>query len=192
MTSYTQENAKLLTPDKFYKISWNQLLIRALVQNAPIQYRPQTRTQTKIQIYSASHGSFLEVIYIGYESLLYDYMAFQGLDAKVIGGSGECADEASMRSIISILGKWADEVPLWLCTKPVTACRKMADGTLHEISSSSLHLMQHYARLQTRLAYEITRESICPHGYLCGVLYRLGAFIEAQNKLWERTIGVTI
>ena len=179
---------KALTVNRFEELPWSQLLIRCQVKDLPQEtLRPKAGLETTIVLYCATqdydHNQFF--IEIGYSSKdpRRSLREGVGLDIRLLGQSPEIRHPV----IGELLDSWRRFHPEWASTaKPVFACSG-SDG-FREIPATSLHLMQHFACLQQRVAYEV-QDNRAPSWMFDIVYHRLGSFIQDRREDWARIVG---
>jgi len=176
---------KPLTVDRFEEIPWSQLLIRCEVRDLPQEtLRPKAGLGTKIVLYCATqdyeHNQFF--IEVRYSSKDPRRRSEVGLNVRFLGHSSEIR-----RPVIEeLLDNWRRFDPGWVSTaKPVFACR--AEGSL-EVPATDLGLMQHFACLQQRVAYEALDNSLAAL-MLYTVYSRLDSFNQDRREDWARIVG---
>ena len=106
-----------------------------------------------------------------------------GLNVRFLGHSPEIR-----RPVIEeLLDSWRRFDPGWISTaKPVFACR--GSEQFREIPATDLRLMQHFACLQQRVAYEIRDNSLAAL-MLSTVYFRLDSFNQDWREDWDKIIG---
>jgi hypothetical protein len=177
-----------LTPAVFERIARTQLLVRATVdERLPNRPREGPNTFTRIFLFSASRDTDRNEFFylVGYgQSSLASYNGSVGLEVHPYSATGIEREP----ELTTVIDGWSKQIPTWVLPKPVVTCHRDKLGLVREIPASSLPLLQHYARLQTRIAYEIAQRH--PGSWMLSLIYsRLESFIKAQNEQWRRTVG---
>lgn len=178
-----------LTAKRFEEICWRQLLVRVLVEtlpkDAPEKFK-SARVETTIHLFSLRQDTDTNQFFTGLTyhdedpiGLSKSYEDLRGLADIPTGTREERLD-----TIEEILDRWSEtRMLLWLLDKPIVACRK-SGKEIQEIKAWDIRLLQHYARLETRLAYEIKGNVHSPW-VLSGIFHRIVGLIREQNRVWE-------
>ena len=181
-----------LTAKRFQEICWQQLLVRALIEtlpkDTPQRFTP-ARIRTTIHLFSLEQDGdtnqfFTGLTYVDEDPIEQpkDFSHLTGLTQIPLGDR-----EGRLNTIDEFLNWWGGGTPLWLADKPLVACKK-AGNDVQEIKPWDLKLLQHFARLETRLAYEL-KGKVHNRWVLSGIFHRLVALIRQQNRVWEQIVS---
>ncbi|MEK7193394.1 MAG: hypothetical protein AAB652_01240 [Patescibacteria group bacterium] len=193
-----------LTVEKFEEITRRQILVRAAFwERLPgesgkvsrISF-PNGQLHAQMRMFSFhrdedGNESLLDVAYF-YEEPNRSYDVADGVS---VTDMWECNEVIGRERIRLLLQTWEGIEPWRVSPKPVVAIRGWGGKSYEEISPSEPHLLQQYARLHTRIAAILARTIKEPHNhqyFLCNVYYRLGAFIEEQNRFLEQALGLAV
>lgn len=182
-------STKLLTPEQLEDLAWRQLVVRVVVEDLPEQGFQKPSVQTTIILITASRDEngnqfFYKVTYTDIKPEQGGRNFFGNMVGLDLKGYGNDAEERR-GPLEETIQQWRQDLPPWASMNPVVVIKKEGKE-IRGMPPSELVVMQHYARFQTRIAYEIQNPE---RGWILNAFfYRLDAFIQVQDNSWVKLI----
>ena len=184
-----------LSRDELKRMMMGKLFVRCGVRSMDSTSRViKPRMRTTIQLLTSSSDEdgntfHTHIVYTDEQEADGDRRNWKPLVGLTVRGLPNGRGHELDVELDKILESWREEFPRWLGQRQVYACWT-SDVYEVEITPTDRVLMQHYVRLETRLAYALESRdvSISPNT-LCFIFYRVVSFLRDCNKDWARVVG---
>jgi hypothetical protein len=165
-------------------MGWNQVVVRSC-----IDYRGEKARLTRITLLSACRDNdgnsfYYRVDYSKREPTV-EWSTNTGL--TIVQYPSAIADRQP--ELQKLVDEWRKSHPCWITHKQARGYERKADGTARRIAPGDYRLMQHYARLHTRLCYEAELQTEYRWFLLNTLQHRLEAFLLQMTDGWAEAIN---
>ncbi len=175
------KSKSFLTVEQFEAIPWKRLLIRCLIEDLPERVKTTIIifTAEKEKVFQKEHFTMVSFVDTLWPGIFRPCLPLQVCSLR------PCS-VLRQKELQGILDSWQREIFHWTLAKQIVTCRKKGRSTVCLTPAVNLRILESLARFENKLADKMPLDQ----WRLSTAQRRLTAFIEEQNRKWERVLSI--